>query len=208
MESRKGNELLTSVFVALLVMANVLSTKLLTLGPLLVPGGIICYAFTFLVADIISERYGEKAAKDAVLVGLIVQILCAMLIRIIIILPGDGTHFDKAMQSNIWFTVGGLVAYFFSQTIGIKVFHSLRNFLIEKKGEWRWLWENVSTILGQIVDTIIFVGIAYGLGLKADWETLKIVTISQIIVKTAIAVIDTPLFYLFTRRKEDGSNSD
>ena len=76
-----------------------------------------------------------------------------------------------------------------------------------KKKEWKWLWENISTILSQTVDTIIFIGIAYGIGLGANWETIKLMFISQVVIKTALAIIDTPIFYLLTRRKEnDGDN--
>ena len=209
MESRKDNiNLLCQVFVGLLVMSNILSAKLLTLGPFIVPGGILCYALTFLMLDVIGERYGEEQAKRTVLCGLFVQIICALLVQIVVWIPGQSsTNFDKALQGNWWFTLAGLVAYIISQTIGVKIFHGLRNKLIAKKKEWKWLWENISTILSQTVDTIIFIGIAYGIGLGANWETIKIMFISQVAIKTALAIIDTPIFYLLTRRKgNDGDN--
>lgn len=209
MESRKSNiNLLCQVFVGLLVMSNILSAKLLTLGPFIVPGGILCYALTFLMLDVIGERYGEEQAKRTVLCGLFVQIICAILVQIVVWIPGQGsTNFDTALQGNWWFTLAGLVAYIVSQTIGVKVFHGMRNWLIAKNKRWKWLWENLSTILSQTVDTIIFVGIAYWLGLGADWETIKIMFISQVVIKTALAIIDTPIFYLLTRRGEnDGDN--
>lgn len=209
MESKKNNiNLLCQIFVALLVMSNVLSAKVLTIGPFLVPGGVLCYALTFLMLDVIGERYGEDESKKAVLTGLFVQIICAILVQVVVWIPGDNSsNFDTALKGNWWFTLAGLVAYVVSQTIGVKIFHGLRNKLIEKKGEWKWLWENLSTILSQTVDTIIFVGIAFGLGLGADWETLWVMFISQVVIKTALAIIDTPIFYLLTRRKgNDGDN--
>ena len=82
MESRKDKiNLLCQVFVGLLVMSNILSAKLLELGPFLVPGGILCYAMTFLMLDVIGERYGEEQAKRTVLCGLFVQIICAILVQ-------------------------------------------------------------------------------------------------------------------------------
>ena len=181
MESRRDNiNLLCQVFVGLLVMSNILSAKLLTLGPFIVPGGILCYALTFLMLDVIGERYGEEQAKRTVLCGLFVQIICALLVQIVVWIPGQSsTNFDTALQGNWWFTLAGLVAYMVSQTIGVKVFHGMRNWLIAKNKKWKWLWENLSTILSQTVDTIIFVGIAFGIGLGANWETIKIMFISQ-----------------------------
>lgn len=209
MESRKNNiNLLCQVFVGLLVMSNILSAKLLTLGPFLVPGGILCYALTFLMLDVIGERYGEEQAKRTVLCGLFVQIICALLVQIVVWIPGQSsTNFDTALQGNWWFTLAGLVAYMVSQTIGVKVFHGMRNWLIAKNKKWKWLWENLSTILSQTVDTIIFVGIAFGIGLGASWETIKIMFISQVVIKTALAIIDTPIFYLLTRRGENGGDN-
>ena len=209
MESRKSSiNLLCQVFVGLLVMSNILSAKLLTFGPLIVPGGILCYALTFLMLDVIGERYGEEQAKRTVLCGLFVQIICAILVQIVVWIPGQSsTNFDTALQGNWWFTLAGLVAYIVSQTIGVKVFHGMRNRLIAKNKRWKWLWENLSTILSQTVDTIIFVGIAYWLGMGADWETIKIMFISQVVIKTALAIIDTPIFYLLTRREENGGDN-
>ena len=209
MESKRDNiNLLCQVFVGLLVMSNILSAKLLTLGPFLVPGGILCYALTFLMLDVIGERYGEEQAKRTVLCGLFVQIICALLVQIVVWIPGQSsTNFDTALQGNWWFTLAGLVAYMVSQTIGVKVFHGMRNWLIAKNKKWKWLWENLSTILSQTVDTIIFVGIAFGIGLGASWETIKIMFISQVVIKTALAIIDTPIFYLLTRRGENGGDN-
>ena len=209
MESKRDNiNLLCQVFVGLLVMSNILSAKLLTLGPFIVPGGILCYALTFLMLDVIGERYGEEQAKRTVLCGLFVQIICALLVQIVVWIPGQSsTNFDTALQGNWWFTLAGLVAYMVSQTIGVKVFHGMRNWLIAKNKKWKWLWENLSTILSQTVDTIIFVGIAFGIGLGASWETIKIMFISQVVIKTALAIIDTPIFYLLTRREENGGDN-
>jgi len=209
MESKRDNiNLLCQVFVGLLVMSNILSAKVLTLGPFLVPGGILCYALTFLMLDVIGERYGEDQAKRTVLTGLFVQIICALLVQIVVWIPGQSsTNFDTALQGNWWFTLAGLVAYMVSQTIGVKVFHGMRNWLIAKNKKWKWLWENLSTILSQTVDTIIFVGIAFGIGLGASWETIKIMFISQVVIKTALAIIDTPIFYLLTRREENGGDN-
>lgn len=132
MESKKDNiNLLCQVFVALLVMSNVLSAKVLTIGPFLVPGGILCYALTFLMLDVIGERYSEEESKKAVLTGLFVQIICAILVQVVVWIPGDNSaNFDTALKGNWWFTLAGLVAYAVSQTIGVKIFHGIRNKLI------------------------------------------------------------------------------
>ncbi len=198
----------SSIFSAALVISNVLSTKLMVIGPLIVPGGVICYAVTYLMTDVIGELYGKAAAGRVVRQGLLCQVMCMALIQLTLLLPGADIVIeeacDTALGMSLWFTLAGLVAYVVSQAIDVEVFHRIRQRLLIKGNGYRWVWNNASTLVSQAVDTIVFLGIAFGLGMKYLFDAgtcglLMQMMISQYIVKALLAILDTPFFYLMTR---------
>lgn len=204
--------LLATVFVSALVASNVLSAKLLQIGCLVVPGGVICYAITYLMSDAIGELYGKEYAGRTVVYGLICQILCALLIGITLLIPSSditiGEAYKKTLGTNVWFTIAGLLAYVVSQEIDITLFHSIRRKMIQKGAKHKWVWNNVSTIVSQAVDTVIFIGVAFGMGQGYFFETelravLLQMCLSQYLVKVVLAIVDTPFFYLLTKEKEN-----
>jgi len=208
MESKRGDAL-TALFVAILVLSNILSAKLITIGPVIVPGGIICYAITFLISDVLNERYGKEYATRAMYIGLVAQIISSALIALTVALPGaDGSltsAFDAVMGTTPWFVIASLVSFVFAQTADIAIFHGIRKRLMSKGRRCKWVWNNLSTIVSQIIDTGIYVTIAFGIGqgyfFQADMRWLLLqMAVSQIIVKVVLAIADTPLFYALTRR--------
>ena len=202
----------SSIFSAALVISNVLSTKLMEIGPLMVPGGVICYAVTYLMTDVIGEVYGKAAAGQVVRQGLLCQVICMALIQLTLLLPGADKAIDEAYNTalgmSLWFTLAGLIAYIISQTIDVEVFHRIRQRLILKGKGYRWVWNNVSTLSSQALDTIIFLGIAFGLGMKYLFDAstcglLLRMMMSQYMVKAFLAILDTPFFYLMTRNRSN-----
>ncbi len=208
MESKRGDAL-TALFVAILVLSNILSAKLITIGPVIVPGGIICYAITFLISDVLNERYGKEYATRAMYIGLVAQIISSALIALTVALPGADSSltsaFNAVMGTTPWFVIASLVSFVFAQTADIAIFHGIRKRLISKGRRCKWVWNNLSTIVSQIIDTGIYVTIAFGIGqgyfFQADMRWLLLqMAVSQIIVKVVLAIADTPLFYVLTRR--------
>lgn len=202
----------SSIFSAALVISNVLSTKLMEIGPLIVPGGVICYAVTYLMTDVIGEVYGKAAAGQVVRQGLLCQVICMALIQLTLLLPGADKAIDEAYNTalgmSLWFTLAGLIAYIISQTIDVEVFHHIRQRLILKGKGYRWVWNNVSTLSSQALDTIIFLGVAFGLGMKYLFDAstcglLLRMMMSQYMVKAFLAILDTPFFYLMTRNRSN-----
>lgn len=194
-------ELLFAVFVSALVLSNILAAKIITVNRLNISGGILCYCITFLISDIIGELYGKDEAKKAVVCGFICQLVCLVLIGITLYLPAanekTGEAFDRVLKNNVWFTVASLAAYIISQTLDVKIFHSIK----AKSNKRKWLRNNLSTFISQAADTVIYITAAFGIGLKiTDFGILFQLIISQYIVKAVLALIDTPFFYLLTRR--------
>lgn len=210
--------LLIVTFVTSLLTANIISSNGMIftniyLGSiqLLAPAAVLAYAITFLSTDIISQIWGKKQANFAVLCGLIAQCICTALIYLTPIIfkawfVGSDTY--TALNSLGWFTLGSLVAYCASQTWDVFIFHKIKDWAEKKWGtesynKWRWLWNNGSTMTSQIIDTVIFIGIGFGIGLGMRGNDLIGLMIGQYCIKFILALLDTPFFYFFTRKRKE-----
>lgn len=196
--------LLNAIFVTSLVISNVVSAKVLQLGPLEVPGAALCYCITFLCTDIIGELYGKVQANKTVKYGFICQCLASVLILLTKFLPAAiyaqdvAEAYNTLLGTNWRFFLASMVAYWISQKWDVFIFHKLRDNYIKKhkstKGG-RWIWNNVGTITSQLLDTLIFITIAFYGVVPNIW----VMVISQYALKVVLALIDTPFFYFFTR---------
>ncbi len=193
--------LLVSLFITSLVIANVISNKIVHLGPLVVPGGFLLYAITFLVTDLISELYGKASAKVAVNVGFIAAVFAMLMIWITKALPvpvfgvAVGDAYSTLLGSSWRIVLASMIAYYSSQSWDVWFFHFLKE---KTNGKHKWLRNNLSTMTSQAIDTTLFISIAFaGIVPGIMWMMF-----SQYVVKLAIAALDTPLFYYFSREKK------
>lgn len=211
--------LLSMIFAVSLVISNVVTAKTIETGIKLIggmtisiPGAALCYAITFLMTDVIGEIWGKKEANKAVLFGFICQTIATLLIIFTQILPATSQDMQNAynmlLGQNIIFVVGSLVAYFISQSWDVYIFHKIRDKYIAKHGSTaggRWIWNNASTMTSQILDTVIFIGISFGLGFGWLWNNpigLLNMFVGQYLVKFLLAALDTPIFYLLTKERK------
>lgn len=211
--------ILRTVFAVSLVISNVVTSKLIYTGISLfgtvitLPGAALCYAITFLATDVIGEIWGKKEANQTVLLGFIGQILATVLIIFTQYLPAADATVQGAYQTilgqNYIFVIGSLVAYWASQTWDVMVFHKIRDRYIKKRGTregGRWIWNNASTMTSQIVDTVLFIGISFGVGFgwffqPEMWPSLATMMVGQYVLKFILAALDTPIFYFLTRER-------
>lgn len=208
------------IFVVALVISNVVTAKLFATGinllgtPLALPGAALCYAITFLATDVIGEIWGKKEANRTVRWGFVGQMLATLLIIATQYLPASDPEaqaaYDRLLGQNWVFVIGSMAAYFASQSWDVFFFHKLRDRYIAKHdstARGRWIWNNGSTMTSQIIDTVLFIGISFGLGFgwlfdPAMWSSLAAMMIGQYALKFILAAIDTPFFYILTRTRE------
>lgn len=207
--------LLTIFFVVSLVIANVVTAKLFDTGitlwgiPLVLPGAAICYSLTFLATDVIGEVWGKKQANVTVVYGIVGQVLATALIIMTQYLPAVDPNAQSAYElllgQNFIFVTASLIAYFSSQLWDVFVFHKIRDRWIAKEGnnKKRWIWNNISTMSSQLIDTVLFIGVAFGVGF--GWlgqphmvPVLLTMMVGQYVFKFILAALDTPIFYLLT----------
>lgn len=195
---------LAGIFLTSLTLGNVVGiTKFVDLGWFVVPAGLLAYPFTFLATDLISELYGRQRAQALVWVGFSMNCFMLFLMWFGNALPdasgvsGATPTFEKVyafMKPNV---VASMVAYLVAQSVDVQLFHFWKTFTA---GRHLWLRNNGSTMLSQIVDTLLISSILYasgGLGTEID-SVAKLVplVLSSYAFKFVFALLDTPLFYL------------
>ena len=203
MEKEKKLMMWNLMFVTSLIVANVISSKLVILGGhFIVPAAVVSYAVTFLCTDIIGEIWGKEEANNTVKRGLIFQIIATILILLAIRLPiapfmtDFQEQFKSVLGGSVRMTLASLAAYIVAQANDVYIFHKIK----EKTGKkHRWLRNNASTICSQFIDTAIFITIAF----YGKVPNLWVVIYSQFTVKAVLALLDTPIFYYFTNEKNE-----
>lgn len=209
------------IFVVALVISNVVTAKLFATGlnlfgvALTLPGAALCYAITFLATDVIGEIWGKKEANRTVRWGFVGQVLATLLIIATQYLPTSDPEaqaaYNRLLGQNWIFVIGSMVAYFASQSWDVFFFHKIRDKYIKKHGSTaggRWIWNNASTMTSQIIDTVLFIGISFGIGFgwffnREMWPSLLAMMVGQYVLKFILAALDTPFFYILTRRRDD-----
>ena len=188
---------LNGAFVGLLILSNILAVKLFSIGEWMVlPAAVIVYVFTFPLVDTITEVYGKETARKTVFAGFITQIAALIFIFSAIHLPaapffGDQASFESIFSAGFRVTVASLVSYFISQNLDVVIFHKIK----ERHGDSKlWLRKNASTMVSQLVDTSIFIVIAFAGTMPASALIAMILT--QYLFKWIVAAADTPLVYL------------
>ncbi|SDG92731.1 hypothetical protein SAMN04487975_1024 [Planococcus glaciei] len=202
---------LNGAFVGLLILSNILAVKLFSIGEWLVlPAAVVVYVFTFPITDTIAEVYGKQAARQTVFAGFFTQCCALAFIYLAIHLPsapffGDQASFETIFSAGFRVTLASLISYFISQNLDVTIFHKLK----DRHGESKlWLRNNASTMVSQLVDTTIFIVIAfYG---TMPTAALVAMIFTQYAFKWLAAACDTPLVYLLVklcRRSESSSVS-
>ncbi|WP_419542660.1 queuosine precursor transporter [Negativibacillus massiliensis] len=191
--------LLNSIFMIGLVMSNLFGGKIISVLGFTVAGAIITYPLTFLSTDIIGEIWGKQEANDCVKIGIIVQLIFLALGYLSLAIPPQEA--SEALQQSLKvvlnqglrMTLASLGAFSVSQFLDVFLFHKLKESCNGKK---KWLRNNLSTMTSQLVDTLIFITIAfYGVV-----DNLPAMVLGQYVIKLLLALGDTPFFYFFTRR--------
>jgi len=188
-----------ALFISSLVIANVVTGKIVNIFGLIVPGAFLLYGITFLMTDLMSELYGYKESKQLVHVGFIASVFSSVMIFLTGLAPSApfaakaGEAYKTLLGMNIRFVAASMVAYYASQTWDVWLFELLKN---KTNGKHKWLRNNVGTMTSQLIDTAIFITIAFWGAVPNLWHMIA----SQCILKFMVALCDTPFFYFFTRK--------
>lgn len=188
-------DFLIATFAGLVVLANITAVKQVEIAGLYAPAAVIAYSVTFLLTDMLAEHYSKRAAHRAVWAGFYANLLLVAVVLITVKMTpapfwGLQEEYEKILVLVPRIVLASMTAFLISQHLDVIQFHLWRE---KTRGRYLWLRNNASTMVSQLVDTTLFITIAfYGI---PDFPILAVIK-GQYLIKLAIAALDTPFIYL------------
>lgn len=177
--------------------AGVLGNKQVALGPLAVEAGIFAFLLLVVTSSAIAELHGRDTANKLVLIGFVPLIASLVLTLLVLAVPAspemqperlDAFNLMMSGTPRIW--AGGIVAYGISTLLNVTIFSWLKG---REGGSLLWLRAGIASVLSQIVDTLLFITIAF-YGVFPIQELL----LGQMLAKVVLSIVLVPvLIYVF-----------
>lgn len=192
----KHLDIITALFVAILLISNISANKILTIGPLSLDGGGLLFPLSYIFGDILTEVYGYQRSRRVIWIGFICAILMAVTLSIVTALPAAS---DWPFQEDWKNVLGGTWRIVLASVVAYLAGELSNSFTLAKmkiatKGKWLWSRTIGSTLVGEAIDTTIFMLIAFWGVLP--FELFLAVGISGYLFKCAIEILFTPVTYL------------
>ena len=192
--------ILAGIFITNAVTAELIGGKLIQIGPFVMSIGILPWPIVFLTTDLINDYFGKEGVKKlsfitAALIGysFIVLFLAITIPAARGISPVNDEQFKAVFGQSMWIIVGSIIAFLISQLIDVYIF----SYFKKKTGNNKiWLRATGSTIISQLFDSFIVLGIAFWLPGKINTETFVSSALTGYTFKLGTAVLLTPIIYL------------
>ncbi len=192
--------ILAGIFITNAVTAELIGGKLIEIGPFVMSIGILPWPIVFLTTDLINEYFGKEGVKKlsyitAVLIAysFIILFLAISIPAAKGISPVNDEQFQAVFGQSMWIIVGSIIAFLVSQLIDVYIF----SYFKKKTGNRKiWLRATGSTVVSQLFDSFIVLGIAFWLPGKINTETFVSSALTGYTFKLGTAVLLTPLIYL------------
>ncbi|MCP4683027.1 MAG: queuosine precursor transporter [Desulfobacterales bacterium] len=193
--SYKYFDIIMALFVAVLLISNIASTKILVLWQFTFDGGTLLFPLSYIFGDILTEVYGYKKARRVIWTGFFCAGLLSAVIMIVLALPPAADWpFQEDFKNILGLTpriiLGSLLAFFAGEFSNSYIMAKLK---IKTKGKFLALRTIGSTLVGEGIDTVLFIIIAFAGVLPK--ELLIAVFISNYIFKCSMEIVLTPVTY-------------
>jgi uncharacterized integral membrane protein (TIGR00697 family) len=187
--------LLTSIFISSLVASNIIAVKLITLWGLTLPAAVVVFPVTYIFGDILTEVYGYSRARLVIWLGFFANLLVVLFIKVAEWLPSSPVWGNQeAYGAILGYTPRILLASFTAYLVGeFTNSYVLSRLKILTKGRWLWTRTIGSTLVGQFIDSSIFITLAF-FRIVPSGVIMRIV-VTQWLFKTAYEALATPLTY-------------
>ena len=207
-------DLILGFFVTVLLISNIVSVKAVRLPIPLTEiyftfdGGTLLFPLSYIFANILTEVYGYERSRRVIWVGFAGLLLMAVTIWLVGLIPADPDWNLQGSYQNLLMTapriaLASIVAYFTGEFSNSYILSRLK---IYTKGKYLWVRTIGSTLVGQFIDSLLFVWVAFG----GVWENSLVikVLISNYIFKTGYEILATPLTYIVTNWLKRAENED
>lgn len=198
-------DFITAAFVAVLLVSNVASTKIVAVGPFSFDGGTLLFPLAYIFGDILTEVYGYARSRRVIWIGFFWLLAAAVVFAIVDWLPPaadwpNQDAFNAILGQTPRIVAASLLAYFAGEFANSFVLAKMK---VATEGRWLWMRTIGSTLVGEGIDTVVFVLVAfYGVLPNA---LLWAVLVSNYIFKVGVEVLFTPVTYrvvAFLKRAE------
>ena len=182
--------LLVGMFCALIIMSNILGTKTLQIEFIVLPCSILTFPALFIINDILSEIYGYNMTRNVIYLGFLLNILAVILYSIAMALPSNSPNADAfatilGTTPRLFFA--GLCSYMFSNIVNAQIMVKLK----EKYYDLLFVRCITSTLVGEAIDSMIFITVAF-YGVFPNDVILSMIC-CQVVFKVLYALISYPV---------------
>lgn len=196
---------ISGLFVGVLLLSNILSSKMISVWEFSFDGGTLLFPLSYIFGDVLTEVYGYKASRRVIWTGFFMLLIMSINIYVISILPSHSEwtmqkDFDNILLQMPRLAIASLIGYFVGEYTNSVVLSKMK---VISKGKYLWMRTIGSTLVGEGLDSVLFVLIAFA-GLYSTGVLFNIM-LSNYLFKTLIEVIFTPITYKvisFVKQKE------
>lgn len=199
----------SGLFTGILILSNILAAKIVQIGPFVFDGGTLLFPLSYIFGDVLTEIYGYRQSRKVIWTGFISLIIMVVAIWSVSILPAEKTWSLQAAFNSILLqmpriALASILGYFAGEYSNAVIMSVLKK---KTKGNLLWFRTTTSTLVGQLLDSGLFVIIAF-LGIYNS-ETIVTMVFSNYIFKCTIEFIFTPITYIVIRvtKKIEGSEA-
>ncbi|MCL4508866.1 MAG: queuosine precursor transporter [Chloroflexi bacterium] len=188
--------IIAALFVTLLITSNIIAVKIGVIGPLTVPVAIVIFPLSYLFGDVLTEVYGYSTTRRIIWLGFACNVIAVIAISVGGAIPASSYWKDQQAYNAILGATprvlgASFAAYLVGEFVNSFVLAKLK---IATQGRWLWTRTISSTLVGQGLDSAIFVTLAFVGTLPSPVIVAAI--LSQWIAKSAYEIIATPVTYL------------
>ncbi len=214
-------DLVMALFITVLIVSNIASSaKIVDWGisigslPLAFDAGTILFPISYIFGDVLTEVYGFRRSRRVIWTGFGCLAITAAVLWLVRLMPGEATWLQQTGQPAYDAILGGLtsggivlaslVAYLAGEFMNSVVLAKMK---VATRGKWLWLRTISSTLVGECVDSFVFVGIACLTGVF-PWSLFWVLAVTNYIFKTFVEVIMTPVTYIVVNWLKNAENED
>lgn len=189
---------LTGFFVTNAILAEIIGGKLIQIGSFILSMGVLPWPIVFITTDLINEYFGKKGTQRITLMtaGLIVYafliLFASMQVPAWSGSPVSGEAYNQVFGQSLWIITGSITAFLISQLIDVVAFWKFRDWT---GGRMLWLRATGSTLISQLIDTFVVLGIAFWIPGKLDTAAYFSSAFTAYTYKILVAVAITPVIY-------------
>ena len=183
-------------FVTCLLLSNIIAGKLITVFGWVLPGAVILFPLTYIFGDVLTEVYGFRKARLVIWTGFGANLLMVLVFALIIYIPSPGFFegqeaFALVLGMAPRVVLASLLAYFIGELTNAFILSRMK---IMTAGKWLWARTIGSTLIGEGIDTVVFITLAFWM--LVPTEVLLQMMLFQYIFKVSYEILATPLTYL------------